>query len=60
MRCPKCGAALKEERVDGITVDECPDCHGMWLDEGELQKLARPEPSGWLARWLRGEFRKPE
>lgn len=40
MRCPVC---LDEELVehirDGIEVDHCPRCRGLWLDRGELDKL---------------------
>jgi len=60
MRCPKCGARLRQHTHLEVTVEECPTCHGMWLDEGELKVLARNEDEGWIARWLRGEFRKSE
>lgn len=60
MRCPKCGTRLRQQTHQGVTVEECPTCHGMWLDEGELQAMARSEDDGWIARWLRGEFRKSE
>ena len=46
--------------MHGVTVEECPSCHGMWLDHGQLQAVARKENEGWIARWLRNEFRKPE
>lgn len=32
----------------------------MWLAYGELQAMAGKENDGWIARWLRNEFRKPE
>jgi uncharacterized protein len=41
MRCPKCGMELKEIAVRGVQVDRCFSCHGTWLDEGEMEKLAR-------------------
>ena len=37
--CPKCGTKLHEEVMEGVTVDICPACHGVWLDDGELAKL---------------------
>ncbi len=58
MRCPKCGTRLQAHTLHGVSVDECPACHGMWLQEGELQELARREDEGWIARWLRSEFRQ--
>ena len=40
MRCPACGdtrLALTERQ--GVEIDYCPDCRGVWLDRGELDKL---------------------
>ena len=37
--CPKCGMKLHEEVMESVTVDICPACHGVWLDDGELAKL---------------------
>jgi hypothetical protein len=52
-RCPKCGAALAERNIDGVTVDQCGSCGGVWLDAGELETLAGREKEGWLARLFR-------
>ena len=41
MKCPKCGADLKEEDRGGVKVDVCPDCKGMWLDAGEMDLLQK-------------------
>ena len=40
MNCPSCKTAklLMSERC-GIEIDYCPDCRGIWLDRGELDKL---------------------
>lgn len=53
-RCPKCGAQLQRRELHGVEVDECPGCGGIWLDQGELEELARRESEGWLGRLLRG------
>lgn len=55
-RCPKCGTRLQSHTLHDISIEECPRCHGMWLDQGELQELGRREDEGWIARWLRLEF----
>ena len=60
MRCPKCGAHLHQRELHGVSVEECPACRGMWLDQGELEKIGREESEGWIARWLRTEFKKPK
>jgi len=43
MKCPKCGADLNEVTFRGIKIDRCLLCDGVWLDEGELDKLAGTE-----------------
>jgi len=57
-RCPTCGVNLQPQTLHEISVQECPDCHGVWLDQGELAELGRREEDGWIARWLRSEFQK--
>jgi Zn-finger nucleic acid-binding protein len=39
LRCPNDGSRLVEmERAD-VLVDACPECRGIWLDRGELDKI---------------------
>ncbi len=40
MKCPHCPdtTLLMHER-QGIEIDYCPQCRGVWLDRGELDKL---------------------
>ena len=49
--CPKCGTPLHEAAMEGVTVDICPACHGLWLDDGELAKLT--EAKAGMLRSLR-------
>lgn len=40
MRCPHCtNANLTIMERQGIEIDCCPQCRGVWLDRGELDKL---------------------
>ena len=40
MTCPRCDKSVLEERErDGVVIDACPRCRGIWLDRGELEKL---------------------
>jgi hypothetical protein len=41
MKCPKCGADLKEVTTNHVAVDVCGECGGMWLDAGELDLLRK-------------------
>jgi hypothetical protein len=46
MKCPKCGADLKEETHGHAKVDVCPDCGGLWLDAGEIGMLQHSQKAG--------------
>lgn len=39
MRCPIDQTELKLAERQGIEIDYCPQCRGVWLDRGELDKL---------------------
>jgi uncharacterized protein len=39
MKCPQCQTDLQMTERQGIEIDYCPDCRGIWLDRGELDKL---------------------
>src|SRR5665647_1124113 len=40
MKCPVCiTAELKMTDRQGVEIDYCPDCRGIWLDRGELDKI---------------------
>ena len=41
MPCPRCNVLLNEIAKAGVLVDLCDTCHGLWLDRGELEKIAR-------------------
>jgi len=39
LNCPVCRAYFNEVLRDGILIDICSQCRGVWLDRGELEKL---------------------
>jgi uncharacterized protein len=39
MKCPKCDVVLSLTDRQGIEIDFCPQCRGVWLDRGELDKI---------------------
>lgn len=44
MKCPVCkDVTLLMSEKKGIEIDYCPECRGIWLDRGELEKLVENE-----------------
>jgi len=39
MKCPNCNETLLMTERHSIEIDYCPNCRGVWLDKGELDKL---------------------
>ena len=39
MKCPLCNVELVMSERQGIEIDYCPQCRGVWLDRGELDKI---------------------
>jgi uncharacterized protein len=39
MNCPVDGSELRITERQGIEIDYCPQCRGVWLDRGELDKV---------------------
>lgn len=39
MKCPKCTVTLLLAERQGVEIDYCPECRGIWLDRGELDKI---------------------
>ncbi len=39
LNCPACRVALTMSSREGIEIDYCPTCRGVWLDRGELDKI---------------------
>lgn len=46
MKCPTDNATLVMSERNGIEIDYCPDCRGVWLDRGELDKIIDRAGSG--------------
>ncbi len=39
MNCPVCNIPLNLSERQGVEIDYCPQCRGVWLDRGELDKI---------------------
>ena len=45
--CPNCGGLMESEDAGNVRVDVCLDCFGVWMDAGELERLANMDPSAF-------------
>lgn len=60
MLCPVCQETLLMTDRQGIEIDYCPKCRGIWLDRGELEKLIERSPASMETRPHRGERQSAE
>ena len=48
MKCPVCkDVTLLMSEKKGVEIDYCPECRGIWLDRGELEKLIKKEEKNY-------------
>jgi hypothetical protein len=50
MKCPKCGYDLITGEWQGIQIDQCTHCHGIWFDAGEAESLLMHEDRNVFSR----------
>lgn len=52
MNCPACNVPLAMADRQGVEIDYCPRCRGVWLDRGEIDKIVERELAAYgpLAR----------
>ncbi len=50
MKCPKCGVDLTAIDSQGVQIDRCDECLGVWLDHGELDLLKQHHDPGFVGR----------
>lgn len=43
LSCPKCGGPMRTYERNEVTVDQCTECRGVFLDRGELERLIDAE-----------------
>jgi Zn-finger nucleic acid-binding protein len=57
--CLKCRGPMRTYKRNGITIDQCTVCHGIFLDRGELERLIGAESTYLGTRSDGGEQRDP-
>jgi len=58
MTCPKCHGEMRVYERSGVTVDQCTECRGIFLDRGELEKLFEAE-ANWNGQHAGGGAARP-
>lgn len=48
MICPRCNTNLVISVTKNIEIDYCPNCRGVWLDKGELEKIIERSGSDYM------------
>jgi Zn-finger nucleic acid-binding protein len=43
--CPKCKGKMRTHTRNGVSIEQCRQCHGIFLDRGELEQLFGAESS---------------
>ncbi len=54
LTCPKCHGDMRQYERNGVTVDQCSECRGIFLDRGELERLVEAE-----SRWAQQAYAPP-
>lgn len=50
MKCPKCGYDLLTSEWQGVQIDQCPNCKGIWFDAGEAESLITSDDKNLFSR----------
>lgn len=50
LQCPKCDGTLHETDFENIKIDVCDQCHGAWLDAGEIAQIAFRQGGGFFSK----------
>lgn len=41
LNCPRCKTVMEKIKKEDVVIDVCRKCQGMWLDAGEMERLAK-------------------
>jgi uncharacterized protein len=55
MNCPVCNIPLNLSERQSVEIDYCPQCRGVWLDRGELDKIIEKSFSSEVPRGISGQ-----
>lgn len=52
MKCPKCGLDLHTLQRGDVEIDTCFNCHGVFLDAGEMERLVKHGLNEQSGTWM--------
>jgi len=52
MCCPKCGETMNEIELNGIKIDKCFSCGGVYFDNGELEELINASKDSFMKNFF--------
>lgn len=55
LTCPKCQGQMRQYERNGVVVDQCSECRGIFLDRGELERLVTAE-----TQWAEETYVEPQ
>lgn len=55
MKCPHCEELLVMTQRNGVEIDYCPKCRGVWLDKSELDKIIERSASSSSKDYYNGK-----
>ena len=50
LSCPKCASSMRSYERNGVTIEQCVECRGVFLDRGELDHLIDAETTHYRPR----------
>jgi Zn-finger nucleic acid-binding protein len=60
LTCPKCQSPMRAYERNGVTIDQCTGCRGLFLDRGELERLVDAEGSYYEREAMQARAPEPE
>jgi Zn-finger nucleic acid-binding protein len=60
LTCPKCGSEMRSYERNGVLVDQCTGCKGIFLDRGELEHLTEAENTFYEREQPREHGQRPK
>ena len=53
MNCPRCNTTLNQVLYEGVEIDKCEPCKGIWLDDGEILKIIQTKEETFDPKLIR-------